>query len=214
MRELLVQSVFQGRPWQASKCFSAAGIGGNRKLFTFAGMVKSMLKIQALLLCGLLIYNSLGYFWVFSAMQVSIRQQKWAMLASIPKHELTTFSFDKSTSGKGFSVVNEHEIIVDGKLYDVVNKSVNGNKVKYSCARDLKEEKLIAKTRLFNSREHQSPTKNTTRLIIEKVIKTAILNQEAFSVEMKPTFFNTGSILSKYAVPVLSIPLPPPQPSC
>jgi len=184
------------------------------KLCTFAGMVKSILKIQALLLCGLLVYNSLGYFWVFSAMQISIRHQKWAELATVPKNALTTFCFGKNTTEKGFIVVNEHEIVVKGKLYDVVNKSVEGDMVKYSCARDLKEEKLVAKMRLFNSREHQSPIKNTTRLIIEKVIKNAILNEVQFAIERQCTIINTQSLILKYSGPVLSIHLPPPQSSC
>lgn len=177
-------------------------------------MQKATLKISSILLCGLLIYNSLGYFLVLTVMRVTIRQQKWAQLSTITDENLDIFIFDKNNPRPEFEIENDHEIIVDGKLYDVVRKTDNGRQIKYFCVWDHEEETLISKTRLFNSQSQQMPVQDTTRQIVEKIIKTGILNIK--NTLVTENFIITFSIFCKfrYSDPEIQISLPPPQFLC
>ncbi len=174
-------------------------------------MRKVALRISSLLLCGLLIYNSLGYFLVLSVMRVAVRHQKWARLSTLTDQNLTIFIFNKNSPDPELKIVNEHEIIVKGRLYDVVSKNVDGKHIKYTCARDQQEETLISKTRQFNSNAQQMPLRNTARLMVDKIIKTAIANEvtDSFSVRTSHPFRNFCKL--NYSDPKIQIPLLPPE---
>jgi hypothetical protein len=177
-------------------------------------MKETFLKISSVLLCGLLIYNSLGYFVVLSVMRMAVRHQKWAELSSIPENQLSTFIFNKNEKNSRLKIENSREILIDGKLFDVVRITDNGKQLKYSCIYDQKEESLISKTRLFNSKTQQMPVQNTTKHILDKIIKTGIFTNESTLISG-----NYNSLYSNYPKPIYSGPaiqisLPPPQPSC
>ena len=177
-------------------------------------MQKSLLKIVSILLCGLLIYNSLGYFLVLSVMRLAVRQQKWAQLRTIPDNQLSIFIFAASKPDPRLTIVNDHEIIVDGKLHDIVRKTDNGKHIKYFCVYDHEEETLIAKTRLFNSKAQQMPLQSTARHIIDKIIKTGIVTEEASVIsESYITLYSNYPKIS-YSGPTIQISLPPPQNHC
>lgn len=177
-------------------------------------MQKVILKITAFFLCGLLIYNSLGYFMVLSVMRMAVRQQKWAQLSTIPDQQLTTFTFNKNNPGPGMKIVNKREIMVDGRLYDIVRKTDNGLQIRYYCVHDHQEETLIAKTRLFNSQAQQMPHQNEARHIIEKIIKTGIFTEEHsfVSESFHAVYSNFPEV--NYSGPIIRISPPPPQSSC
>ena len=145
-------------------------------------------------------------------MRQAVRHQKWARLSKVPDIDLTTFIIKKNSPDPEFKIENDHEIIVNGKLYDVVRKVENGGSVKYFCVHDKKEETLISKTRLFNSQAQQMPVQNTKRLIVEKIIKTGIIIEKtAFANEGNYfSFLNFGEV--HYSGPGIQITLPPPQP--
>ena len=177
-------------------------------------MRKVALKILAVLLCGLLIYNSLGYFLVLSVTQIALRHQNWSRLSSVNKEELSKFVFDKNKSNPGLKIINSREIQVDGKLYDIARKIEKGETITYYCIYDQKEETLIAKTRLLNSKAQQLPFSKTTKLIIEKIIKTAIISEEtSYIIDCHPTLFS-DCIIRHFSGPNLQIALPPPQFYC
>lgn len=177
-------------------------------------MRKVTLKISSLLLCGLLIYNSLGYFLVLTMMRQFVRHQKWTMLSRVPDKDLTTFIFEKNGAESEFKIENDHEISVKGKLYDVVRMTDDGRHIKYFCVWDHSEETLISKTRAFNSQAQQMPVQNTTRQIVEKIIKTGILSEKtALSIKNFNILFS-NAIKSRYSGPEIQIALPPPQSHC
>ncbi len=175
-------------------------------------MQKATFRISALLLCGLLIYNSLGYFIVLSVMRVAVRHQKWVHLSTVADQQLTAFIFDKNKPNPSLKILNSHEIEIDGRLYDVARKTITRETIIYYCSYDAKEEKLIAKTREFNSMNQPVPVKNTTRLILEKIIKTAIPDQKTEDFDINYSFLYTHYLPQVYSGPVLLTLVPPPQP--
>jgi len=174
-------------------------------------MRKAALSISSVFLCGLLIYNSLGYFMVLSVMRISIRQQKWAQISAIPNHQLTKFTFEKNRPNSRLIIINKREIRVDGMLYDIARMTDDGKTITFHGLYDNKEEKVIAKTRLFHSMTQPVPAKNTTRLIIEKIIKIAVIKSQ-FTL-FTPDYFQlfTFYMPTTYSGPAISILIPPPQ---
>ena len=88
-------------------------------------MPKAIYKISAIILCGLLIYNSLGYFVVISVMRLAVRHQQWVELSFVTEKQLTTFTFDTRTTNSALTIINDREIMVNDKLYDVVRQIEN-----------------------------------------------------------------------------------------
>jgi hypothetical protein len=177
-------------------------------------MQKAKYKISALFLCGLLIYNSLGYFMALSLIRVAFQHQKWAELSSIPESQLTTFVFENDRPNSRLSIINKHEIKVDGKLFDVVSIINSGSTITYHCMHDSKEEKLIAKTRQLNTMAQPLPIKNTAKLIIANIIKNAIYNENTLNFEhTENSIFIIIQDLT-YIGPAISITSPPPQIFC
>jgi hypothetical protein len=174
-------------------------------------MRKAALKITSCLLCGLLIYNSLGYFMVLTAMRMAVRQQKWAQLSVLPESDLTLFVVNKNYPESRFRIENKHEIVVDGKLYDVVRTNQKGLQTIYYCVHDKEEESLIYKTRLFNSQAQQMPVQQITRMMVEKIIKTAVTIDKSNPIAALTFISFLNFSQKKYAVPDLHISLPPPQ---
>lgn len=144
-------------------------------------------------------------------MRVAIRQQKWAQLSNIPEHQLTTFVFTKNSQDSRLEIENKREIRVDGKLYDVVRKIDDGNQIKYFCLYDQEEESLISKTRLINSKAQQMPVQNTTRNIIDKIIKSGIFTEKTFFIAENSNTLNTACPGNSYSGPIIQVSSPPPQ---
>lgn len=177
-------------------------------------MQKATLKISTLILCGLLIYNSLGYFLVLSMVRVAVRHEKWAQLSTIPNAQLTSYIFNKNKPDSRLKVLNDHEISINGKLFDVVRQSEDKDQIIYYCIHDAKEETLIAKTRQFNSMTQPVPVKNTTRLVFENIIKNCIFDKQSSVVAQSAVQYFTIPEPISYSNPVMAIQLPPPQSCC
>ena len=177
-------------------------------------MQKAILKISSVLLCGLLIYNSLGYFLTLSTIRMAMRHQHWALLSSLPEEQLSIFVFEKNATDSRLRIMDEREILVDGKLYDVVRKIDNGRQIKYFCVWDREEETLISKTRLFNSQAQQMPVQDKSRQIVEKIIKTGILNANTTFILENYIFPLLIFDIVTYSDPEIQISLPPPQSLC
>ena len=147
-------------------------------------------------------------------MRVAVRHQKWAQISLIPNHQLSTFVFPKNKPNAGLKIINTREIQVNGKLYDIARKTDDGKSITYYCLYDSKEERLIAKTRQFNSTSQPVPVKNTTRLILDKIIKTAVTNQKNEDLTLDYKGVQTYFISKPYSGPIITIPVPPPQIIC
>jgi hypothetical protein len=144
-------------------------------------------------------------------MRLAVRQQKWAQLSVIPENQLTTFIFNKNEQNPRLNIENSHEILVDGKLFDVVRITDNGIKLKYYCIYDHKEETLISKTRLFNSKAQQMPLQSTARAIIDKIIKTGVITEKPSLITEISTSFFLNYTKTFYSGPAIQISAPPPQ---
>jgi hypothetical protein len=161
-----------------------------------------------------LIYNSLGYFLVFSAFQLAIKHQNWAQLSTLSDQELTIFTFNKSSQNSELKIINKHEIRINGKLYDVVRMKEDLKSVSYSCYYDHKEETLITKSKVLNSQTQQMPFQNKANTILEKIIKSGIFESTDNLLPANYTIINSDLSKVYYSIPTLQIAIPPPQSFC
>ena len=143
-------------------------------------------------------------------MHQALRQQMWSGLGNMQGKDLTTFTFTGNSSGK-LIVVNKHEIIVDGRLYDIVKKTVSKKQTTYVCINDRQEEKLIAKIKQHNRQAHQLPQDKLARIIIDNIIKSAIAGQQDFTTDLCISVQYEPFETIKYPVPGIQRILPPPE---
>ena len=143
-------------------------------------------------------------------MHQALRQQMWSGLGNMQNKDLTTFTFIGNSSGK-LIVVNKHEIIVDGRLYDVVKKTVSKKQTTYVCINDRQEEKLLAKIKQHNRQAHQLPQDKLARIIIDNIIKSAIADKQDETTDLCSSVEYSPFETINYPVPGLQRNLPPPE---
>jgi hypothetical protein len=168
----------------------------------------------AILLIGLLLYNSLGYLWVSRAIRLIHRQQVFVSLSSTPESALTVLTFPKEKEHLLF-VHGKKEIKYKGQMYDVVRYKDNGRNITYYCFHDRKETGMIRYTNKLNQEQGtQSPLPKAARMLLDSIIKTALLHD--YSVPYNLSFITTiqTRVLVTYQDPDMPVPALPPQVSC
>ena len=175
-------------------------------------MMRTLRNIIALLLCGILLYNTMGYMVVFSSMQMLLRQQTFAKLSTVPDTALTVFTILKTDKVLVLKGRRMPEIKVDGKMYDIVRQKDNGKSITYFCLRDRKEEQLILKAGLAGDRsKRNSPLSKTSSLILDQIIKTALLTEKKSFKEYPIIELLFDAKCHIYSGPILAVPAHPPQ---
>ncbi len=102
-------------------------------------MRKSLKIFFSLTMLMLMAYNIVGYFFIFSLSERTnrIEIQKWLRDADDSNLVLL-----KVLKGDAFIRESNHEIIVDGKLYDVKKEFTQKDATYFYCINDSKEEQL------------------------------------------------------------------------
>ncbi len=157
----------------------------------------------------------MGYMVVFSVSRMILRKQVFSNLSTIPNYKLVAITFLKNGEIRQINKKKQLEIKVDGKMYDVVRCKDNGKSITYYCFHDHKEQHFIERTILLTdqSKSNNSVPK-TTRLILEHIIKTALLYEKQ-DAGFSPVAILTFKRLNfTYPNPVIPVPAPPPQTLC
>lgn len=155
----------------------------------------------------------MGYMVVYSSMRMIIRQQTFAKLSAYPDAALTAITISKTSRDFMFKGRNMREVRADGKMYDIVRQKDNGSSITYYCLRDHKEEQMILKAGLINDQSKSTnPLAKTSRLILDQIIKTALIAEKQSSQEYATGNISFHSKHHIYSRPSLPVPAPPPQP--
>lgn len=177
--------------------------------------MRTLRNIIALLLCGVFLYNTTGYMIVFSSVRMILRQQAFADLSTSPQKALTVITIQKTDRIVILKGRRMPEIKVDGKMYDIVRQKDNGNSISYYCLRDRKEEKLLREASLLTDHsQSNNPLSKTSSLILDQIIKTALLGEKQDFKGSQPNDFFFHSKNHIYSGPLLPVPAPPPQQVC
>lgn len=101
-------------------------------------------RLLAILLLSCILYNSLGYFLVFSFQQSVCRKEiKRKIKAGLTTKDLIVLKFS-TTSSANLAWINDHEFFYNEKLYDVISKKCDRGVDIFSCIDDTKEKELFA----------------------------------------------------------------------
>lgn len=157
----------------------------------------------------------MGYMVVYSTMRMVLRKQIFAKISTIPETSLTTFTILKTDRSLSLKDCKMSEIKVGGKMYDIVRQKDNGSSITYFCLRDQREEQLIVKSALLNDHsKSRNPFTKTTRLILDQIIKSALLSEKSGLKEYPSVEVLFDGKCHTYPCPVLPVPAPPPQQFC
>lgn len=154
----------------------------------------------------------MGYVVVSSVSRVMLRKQVFSNLSSIPDHQLIAITVPKNNQLTFINKRKQLEIKVDGQMYDVVRLKDNGKSITYFCFRDHKEEQMIKKSILLTDQsKNANPVSKTSRLILDQIIKSALLSEKQDLKILSTTMLFSDNSDYFYYDPILPVPAPPPQ---
>jgi hypothetical protein len=175
-------------------------------------MKRLFLSCVSILLAGLFIYNSLGYYFVNQAIRLIHKQEVFALLSQTPDQLLVKFIIEKSRIDELNIQGPKAEITVGGKKYDIKKQVDSGAFITIYCKPDKHEDRFINKSKILNNKlQSDKPNSKTAILILDSIIKTALLSEGSNPVEhyqlVKTGIIDSNSLLH----PELSVPFIPPR---
>jgi hypothetical protein len=104
-----------------------------------------MKKSLSILVLGIFLFNTMGYYFVFKVNQSMIQSEIRGMIRSGLHHsKYTLVKVDHPESNPQFKILDHNEFTYCGQLYDIVCQTVKGNTTWFYCLNDRQEERLIA----------------------------------------------------------------------
>jgi hypothetical protein len=165
----------------------------------------------SLLLIGLILFNSFGYYLMLPAWHWFNHKEILNSQGQVLTNDLIHFSVAKNHHNtEKFS--RGKEFLYKGDIYDVIEINENATTITYTCIRDHKDNKII-KSLKDNSQEpaKQNPSKRSNNNLLDGIIKTALLSrQNSVSLPVHSVTF-CYQISQQYISPWLSTPDLPPQ---
>ena len=143
--------------------------------------VKTMKKSFSILLLGIFLFNTMGYYFVFKVNQSILRFEIRGMINSgFHKEMCILVKIDRPESNPDFKKLDHNEFSYCGRLYDIVSESVKGNTTWYYCINDKQEERLIAgfeKIQNLNLGPGSSGKAKQTQALLYHLITIALLKE-------------------------------------
>ena len=171
-------------------------------------------KFLSLLFAGLILFNLLGYYFVFKCDQIRVKTEMKAMIRSGSFRDYEEITILNPATNRDFKMLDKGEIRYRGKLYDVISTRISGTSVIFRCINDTKEEQLLARYEKYSTwvtgMNLPERSKNS-QAMLHHIIKHALLNK--YSVQPPSTssvvlFFEPVQDLNSIAIQPFS---PPPR---
>ena len=172
-------------------------------------------KIAALFLLAIFLFNTMGYFIAFKAMQYQIKstiiseinlgiKTESETIVTINKNDLS--EIDWKESGR--------EMVYNGKRFDIVKSKEDINSITYYCINDKQEETLFS-----NLDEHinmhistdKSTTSHSSKNLVNDVVKIFFTSQHQFTFTTQATSVCFLPFRVDYTSESIKTNSPPPQ---
>jgi len=170
--------------------------------------VKKLLSVSLLILFLFNVVGLFAFYLVFSFSHKSdvdqaMQNEKYIETIRIHKSELKNIVF--KDKGK--------EFIFNGEMYDIKNKTTQGDYIVFKCINDKKEKKLLAG--LFAQVDHNSNAATSSEkkqsADFYKSIKDLFLNHNTQHAAISNLLTYAPFLSSDYIYPPASMPSPPPE---
>ncbi|MBM3404545.1 MAG: hypothetical protein FJY10_06610 [Bacteroidetes bacterium] len=163
-------------------------------------MKEPIRKTAAFLLIWVMLYNLAGYQLVFEYGRYAARREMAAFLKK-NQEQLQWIEVQQPESNPEFFRIHRTEILLCGKLYDIVKEEKVGHITRFLCIHDRHEEKTL-------KAHHKTETEKKRHLLADHSIKIALK-------QPKITVFPGEGHEMKYSeieAPFLIVPIFPPSP--
>ncbi len=172
-------------------------------------------KIAAYFLLAIFLFNTMGYFIAFQAMQYQIKSSIISAINNgIKTDSETIITINKSDVSKINWEESGKEMVYNNKRYDIVKSTENNNSITYYCINDTQEETLYS-----NLDEHinmhiatnKPTTSHSSKNLVNDVVKIFFTNQYQFSFTTQATSVCYFPFRVNYTSEHILTNSPPPQ---
>jgi hypothetical protein len=151
-------------------------------------IVTYMKKAISILILGLMLYNTLGYYLVYLGLVIQAKaEMREKIEGSDIEKDLITMVFDINNgeiSDKGMDFKNEDEFEYKGGMYDVVSSETKGSFVYFYCINDKNEESIQAslEKHVANHFSTDAASQKRVNTFNKNIVKKGITNNSEIQV--------------------------------
>ncbi len=157
---------------------------------------------------------TLGYHLLLGLNRLSVRGEMHRMIRAGMVKEATGFVFpsDSRHLPAGFAWEDEDEFSFNGKMFDVVEKKIEGDRMIVKAIADEKETAVLAK---ISASWKENEKDNRIRSGLMQLLSNLYVDtNESVTGLIKPPTYHSISFEQGLPRPLKLIPTPPPQYSC
>ncbi len=148
-------------------------------------------RILAFFLLGIFLFNTMGYFIAFKAMQYEIKSNIISQIKlGVPTADETVLTIAKSDLKNIDWKEQGKEMVYNGKRYDVIKKQEDAMSVTFYCINDKQEETLFANLdNQINSHiaSQKSSSKGAAKNMVNDIVKIVFNQTSSFSYYLEAT---------------------------
>lgn len=140
-----------------------------------------MKKSLSILLLGIFLFNSAGYYLVFKVAQIEIKKEiKREIKLGLQSEELSVIRFSNSEIKNIIWVKKNKEFIYLDQMFDIVKSISEDNYITYYCINDKQEKKLfkdLEQQVLKQIENNKNSKNNSTKKNFENITKTCFYEE-------------------------------------
>ncbi len=163
----------------------------------------------------LMAYNIVGYFLLYFLSERENRIEMQEAFEGTNESELVLITFMNTAHNTSESFIrkNNHEIIVEGKIYDVKNEYTKNGTTYFYCINDSKEEQLneMLSNTIQSSTASESDHPNTTKFSFNNILSEFIFSKNSSSFSMGSSVLISSFIIVYTSEGADEIIPPPPR---
>jgi hypothetical protein len=170
-------------------------------------------RTLSILLILLLVFNSAGFVLVYyELLYIFQLDAKTSLSSYVPDELLTEIIIHKDGLNREIEWIDDGEIKVNGKMFDILRRENQGDDTVLVCVSDDKENKLQeifeeSFNKSFNPSASKTPAVNILKILIKNALAPETKNYFYISGKQRPLTFVLEEILD----PFLDVLTPPPK---
>ncbi len=174
-----------------------------------------MKKAISIVLLGIFLFNTTGYYVFFKIAQIEIKKEiKKEIKLSLQNDELTVITFLNSDINTIHWIENNKEFIYHNQMFDIVKSSSNNNETTFYCINDKQEKKLFQnlEVQILKQIEHTKNSKSdSSKKNADNIVKTYFFEELISSLFHDSSSSNFKHFTKSYTSVDVLISTPPPR---
>ncbi len=172
-----------------------------------------MKKVLVIFLLFIFLFNTVGYFIAFKAVQYEIKNEVWSEIKpDIINKKLTSVTINKNNLQDIEWLESGKEMRYNNKMYDIIKITETHSSITFYCINDTKEESLFSNLEdHINTHIANKPIKSgNQKKATDNVIKLYFLNEQSIKFNIssiyRHNFFPTNLIFKSSIIETDSLP--------